>query len=136
MRQLLIAVAGGVFLGVASCILSDNFAQADKGPTRTAVLFFDQVESPAQGNSSPSYAEGVAGIGEKLRACGTIKLHFAPRQNFVHSEPFVAVFWDELDDTQSACVTRLMKNEGVRWTIAKSEGPSQLGLQHLQTGFP
>ena len=136
MRQLLIAVAGGAFLGIASCILSDSFAQADMGQARTAVLFFDQIESAAKEEPSPPYAEGVAAIGEKLRDCGNIELHFVPRQNFVHSEPFVGVFWDELNDVQADCVMRLMRTQSVLWIIDESEGPTQLGLQQLHTGFP
>ena len=134
MRQWLVAVAAGVAIGITSCIFSDNFARKETVQERTVVLFFDELNSIEREEPAPLYEGGVAAIGERLRDCGQIELHFVPSQNFIHSQPFVAVFWDELNDTQAGCVMRMMKSQSVSWLIDESKGSSHLGLRELQGG--
>lgn len=134
MREWLVAVAAGVAIGITSCIFSDTFARKEAVQERTVVLFFDEINSTEVEESLPLYEGGVAAIGERLRDCGQIELHFVPSQNFIHSQPFVAVFWDELNDTQADCVMRMMKSQSVSWLIDESKGPTHLGLRELQGG--
>ncbi|WP_150115237.1 hypothetical protein [Pelagerythrobacter marensis] len=127
MRRLLVGIALGAAASTLSFIVGGFLSQEKSHEERTVVLFFDGEKSEEYYHSAPAYELSVASIGEKLRDCGVIELHFVPSRG-LDSSPFVAVFWDEMNDIESGCVEDIMKSGEGRWSIHSARDAIELGL--------
>lgn len=127
MRRLLVGITLGAAASTLSFIVGEFLSQEKSHEERTVILFFDGEKSEEYYHSASAYELGVASIGKKLRNCGVIELHFVPSQG-LHSSPFVAVFWDEMNDVESDCVESIMKSGEGSWSIHSAKDAIELGL--------
>ena len=126
MRTLLVGIALGSAASTLSFVIGGALAQEEEKRPRAAIIF----DEPDQYfNSALDYKGYVAAIGEDLRSCGSIKLHFVPSSTIPDGPSArVAIFFDEVNYAQLSCIEQIMKEGSGDWYIDLDTGPIELGI--------
>ena len=132
MRTLLVGIALGAAASTISFMIGGFLSKDEEVQRRTTLIFYDIPESVEYYETPPDFKRDVAAVGDKLRGCGTIKLHFRTSPK-IPDGPYgsVAIFLNEMNSVQLSCIQEIMKEGSVGWYIDEFAGPIELGLENF-----